>query len=142
MADITLTKIIPTDTQIATLYDVLAKRSHGISHEEMPSFKAHTEFVKTHPYRAWYMVDQGGECLGAVYVQNDNSIGINIDASQYASIADILKQIKHLIPPLPPIKSVRNGRYHVHVAAQNTALIQALKDMKATPVQVTFLLED
>ena len=48
----------------------------------MPSFEEHKEFVRNHPYRGWWLIIDSIDSLkvlGSVYLNSDNSIGLNID---------------------------------------------------------------
>ena len=92
--ELTFEKIIPNITQIRVLYDLLSKRKHFISHTEMPSYEEHNDFVSKNPYLAWYLISRGGEFLGSVYVQVDNSIGINFVLPNEEDIAGVLSFIK------------------------------------------------
>ena len=42
--------------QIKSLYELLARRTHNISHKEMPTFEQHCDFVKSDPYRVWFLI--------------------------------------------------------------------------------------
>ena len=66
--EIILKEVTATDEQIDSLYQLLEKRTHSISHEEMPSFEEHSKFVKKHPYRQWWLVEKDGENIGSVYL--------------------------------------------------------------------------
>ncbi len=43
------------------LYEILKERSEephiNISHRELPPLHVHQEFVRSHPYRAWYLIE-------------------------------------------------------------------------------------
>ena len=93
-------------TQIRVLYDLLSKRKHFISHTEMPSYEEHNDFVSKNPYLAWYLISRGGEFRGSVYVQVDNSIGINFVLPNEEDIA-VCCLLSGCHKPLPMIQSVR-----------------------------------
>lgn len=138
-------EFIAVDKQLAhakLLYALLQNRQHSISHSSLPSFDEHYSFVLQHPYRAWFLVFEAGECKGHVYLQNDNSIGINISDEVIAeSLSLIVAFIKQNFNPLPAIKSVRNGRFHLHVSPTNTALINAVNGQGYQKVQVSYLVD-
>jgi RimJ/RimL family protein N-acetyltransferase len=62
------------------LYRLLSEReqSESISHNEMPSFKDHYDFVMSYPYDAWYIVVANNEGVGAIYLTDRKEIGIGI----------------------------------------------------------------
>lgn len=66
------------------LFDLLIERGGksnvNISHRELPSFDRHRKFVKSHPYRAWYIivatVDGKEEAVGSIYLTKPPSPSI------------------------------------------------------------------
>ena len=84
-----------------------SKKEHSISHEEMPSFEKHVDFVKNHPYRKWWLVESEGEKIGSVYLSVDNAVGINLLINDSDSICHIINQLKKDFEPLPLVPSVR-----------------------------------
>ena len=52
------------------LWDVLAARplEFSISHKAMPSWEDHCEFVRNHPYEAFYVIDVNGQPVGKIYL--------------------------------------------------------------------------
>ena len=72
-------KIIPTKDQLDKLYLLLKNRRYSISHKNLPSVKEHNEFVSKNPYIEWYILYKNKNLIGSVYLQSDNSIGINLN---------------------------------------------------------------
>ena len=62
------------------LYDLLRGRKpwENISHKKMPSYEEHIEFVRSKPYKNWYIIDFKGP-VGSVYITHKNEIGIFIE---------------------------------------------------------------
>jgi RimJ/RimL family protein N-acetyltransferase len=62
------------------LWQLLKERppEANISHREMPSWDEHAAFVQYHPYRVWYLIEQAGEFVGAIYVTRKWEIGISV----------------------------------------------------------------
>jgi RimJ/RimL family protein N-acetyltransferase len=60
------------------LYQLLAERtpSQSISHQLMPTLNSHRRFVRSHPYRAWYLILDGEERVGAIYLTKEREIGV------------------------------------------------------------------
>lgn len=65
---------------ISTLYELLKERTvtQSISHKEMPTHKEHVDFIKSEPYKAWYIIEVDGEIVGSTYLSKANEIGIFI----------------------------------------------------------------
>ena len=129
--------------QSELLYDVLQKRTHGISHHAQPSYEDHCAFVENHPYRAWFLVFGGATCLGSFYVHTDNTIGINITGATTDQIVpEVLTFVRNSFAPLDPIKSVRGAGFFVNVAVNNLDLIAALEGYGCNQLQVTYKVPD
>ena len=124
--------------QIETLFELLKRRNHSISHQKMPSLSEHEEFVRNHPYRKWWLVKVANEWLGSCYLTNENALGINLHTDNAASLIKIILQVKNAITPLPSIASVRPGYFYVNVAPQNALLKAALNDLGATETQNSY----
>lgn len=69
-----------TITHAILLWQLLSERTpdQSINHREMPTPVKHTSFIRSHPYRRWYVIDMNGELVGACYITNSNEIGIGI----------------------------------------------------------------
>ena len=88
------------------LYKRLSNREHNISHEEMPSFSSHVDFVESRPYRVWFFIKYIEKYVGTFYIQRNNSIGISLNKEHYKNgILETLKYIKKTGLP-PPILSL------------------------------------
>jgi RimJ/RimL family protein N-acetyltransferase len=85
-------RLIPVDPEnerhVKLLYELLLARPEhaNISHQAMPTFECHAQFMKSHPYEAWYLIDPSEEIIdadstdydvaGAVYLTRLREIGI------------------------------------------------------------------
>lgn len=137
-------KLIPiqaTDEHILSLYELLKHRIHGISHQNLPSLTEHSQFVKNHPYREWLLIQYHQQYVGTVYLQQDNSIGLNLLPNHYSITATILPLIVNNYAPLPAIKSVRNKDFIINLATHDHALAYELEKLGAIEVQRTFMLK-
>ena len=138
--DIELDPVIPSDIQTELLYQQLRSRTNSISHRVLPSYDYHKEFVAQHPYRAWFIIKSKDLVLGNVYVQYDNSIGLNccnqISEIQIKSILDLIS-IK--LKPLAPIPSVRSSNIFLNVATSNTDLQKKLTNLGLIESQRSFV---
>lgn len=132
-------EIVPTETQIAALYELLKQRVHKISHAGLPAWEDHAAFVRTNPYRAWYLALEGEKPCGSVYLTENNEIGINLMQPLLPeSVEEALQFIQRAHAPFPPIPSVRGAGFFVHVAQSNEALMSALLTLGHPPIQTTF----
>lgn len=71
---------VPDQLAAQFLYNLLKDRPEGvsISHRAMPTFDEHCAFMFSHPYEAWYLVENEAGYVGAVYLSRQNEIGIHI----------------------------------------------------------------
>ena len=137
--DIAFEALIPNDEQISSLYNLLNRRKHQISHNSQPSIQQHKAFVENHPYRAWYLVKNSDQTFGSFYVSNDNTIGINIVEQESVELVSlVIKFVKDTYRPLEPIASVRSGVFAINVAQSNVFLINAMRKLGSEVVQITF----
>lgn len=70
---------VPEATKI--LYDLLEERDPvaNISHQSMPSWQDHCEFVRSLPYREWFLIENDtGKFVGACYLSRMNEIGVAV----------------------------------------------------------------
>jgi RimJ/RimL family protein N-acetyltransferase len=60
------------------LYALLGERipSQSISHQYMPTIRSHKDFVRSHPYRAWYLILAGDDVVGSIYLTKNREIGV------------------------------------------------------------------
>jgi hypothetical protein len=134
-------EIIPDNDQIITLYDLLNRRTHRISHNNLPSFDEHKLFVDNHPYRAWYLVNFRAMAIGSFYISKDNAIAINlVDKESVDLISKIIMFVCDKYTPLKPIPSVRSGMFAINVAPSNEFLLDAMNEIGAKVAQTTFFI--
>ena len=132
-------KIIPTQNQNDELFFLLNNRKYSISHTSTPSKKEHSDFVSEHPYLVWYLIYKNKNLIGSVYLQTDNSIGIDLIEYYENEILSVFKYIKNNHKPLPSIKSVRGDEFFINVSSENMNLIQILKNLDKYEIQRSFL---
>ena len=141
--NIYLEKVTPTSDQINLLYLQLKERSHNISHEVLPSFEEHNDFVKNNPYRAWFIVKHESTFIGNIYIQFDNSVGLNLGENITSFlIQKVLSLIYLELSPLESVPSSRPGNYFVNVPSSNIFLQKKLNLIKCTEIQRAYILPD
>lgn len=64
------------------LYDLLAERPAlaNISHRKMPTLRQHRAFIRSRPYRCWYLIRHDGAYVGSIYLSRSDEIGVFIFA--------------------------------------------------------------
>lgn len=139
--DIEFEVITGNDGQIGVLYDLLSRRTHSISHVQMPSYVQHSEFVRGHPYLCWYLIKAGGEYIGSFYITEHNSVGINIiDDWIEEGVPSVIERVRLDCVPLPAIRSTRGAFFCVNVAPGNVKLIDALERNGCVLAQLGYLI--
>jgi hypothetical protein len=135
--------VVPNTKQTDVLYQQLSARSHKISQISLPSYEKHKEFVTNHPYRVWFIICQNRIALGNVYIQYDNSIGLNCgDQISEVQIKKILNLITSEFQPLDPVPSVRVGKFFLNIASSNIQLQVKLKNLGLVESQRSFIYEN
>ena len=134
--------IVPNKHQIEILFDLLNKRKHSVSHVDMPSWSEHDEFVKTNPYRAWYLIKDNENYIGTVYLTNENHISISFPYSNYSGVDEVLSWVIQNHKPLKGIKSVRPDCYQINIPASDVGFMALLDNMGYDQAQVTYLIRD
>lgn len=130
----------PRATRI--LYELLAERpeSASISHEKMPSRKAHAAFVRSRPYRYWFLIEDDRRYVGDVCVTRLNEIGITLlkkyRVQSRGTNALGIFMSEH--EPLPTIPAKRAGTWLANVAMGNFAARAFFHSIGFKPVQITF----
>jgi hypothetical protein len=127
---------------VCILYGLLKSRVYTISHNDIPSLEEHSNFVRHHPYRAWFFVKALDEVVGTAYLTDQNTIGLNIlDEFIQDSIPYVIEKIESEVEPLPEIKSVRAAQFSINVAPNNINLIKALEKYGCKCSQISFILK-
>ena len=140
-SDLSLILIKSSNKHIETLYNLLKKRVHNISHDQIPSFEEHRSFVLNHPYRKWFLVKNNDIYFGSIYVLDNNCIGINMDTDNVDIIKKSIHWILTEIKPLPGIKSIRNKNFHININPNNKKMAKLLKDLDARLIEHTYIID-
>jgi hypothetical protein len=141
LPNISFERITGAKYQQDVLYELLKKRKHNISHKSVPSKYEHNRFIKSHPYRAWYLIHNNNRCIGATYLQKNNCIGINIINNDFEILISVLKFIFKHHKPLKEIKSERPPNFYINVAPNNIKMRSQLNLIGAKKIQITYALD-
>jgi hypothetical protein len=139
--NIEVIEVIESEEQIRVLYEILEKRSHNISHLNMPTFKEHSNFVKNHPYRKWYLIKKNNLFLGSTYIQMDNTVSINLIEIDSLVIKESIEFILDNHKPLEGIPSVRSSKFNLNVPATNQELIDYLSIYGSELIEMRYVIE-
>lgn len=131
-------KIIPSNRQINDLYDLLKKREFGISHELLPSYEKHKEFVLKNPYKYWYFVFLDKSKIGTFYIMSNNSVGINLITHNKESLIIILDYINKNFSPEKAILSKVPNYFYVNISDKNNVMKELFKSLEIPLIQLTY----
>lgn len=141
--NLTLEPVVPTPRQIKILYSQLQSRAYNISHNKTPSIEEHRNFVKKNPYRSWFIIREKDNLIGNIYVQFDNSIGLNCkEEIEEKYLCKILCLLFKQLDPLEAIPSVRSAKFFFNVPSSNIIFQNKLNYLGFKEVQRTFVLVD
>ena len=133
-------KVDGNPSQIERLYELLKERRHCISHQILPSYEEHKMFVLGVPYRAWYLVLRGNICLGSFYLQEDNSIGINLIDESLEVLSQCMRYITETHNPRKEIKSKVPPYFYINAPFENGNIQRSLEGLGCVPVQISYVL--
>jgi len=126
------------DQDVKVLLKLLEKRDYSISHLNLPSKNEHLLFVKSKPYRYWAIVIEDNLPVGTVYIQSNNSIGLNLLQQKKQLVHKILRHIKTSFNPLKEVKSKAPPYFYVNISYANNKLRKILCELDASPIQVSY----
>lgn len=83
------------------LYDLLAEREdhQNISHKKMPIWEGHIAFIKSNPYKEWFVINEN---MGVVYITQLNEVGLQIkkEFQRKGLGSEVLKHLRKTYPKL------------------------------------------
>ena len=123
------------------LYDLLKIRKHNISHEVLPDFNRHKQFVENNPYLYWYIFSLDEKAIGTFYIKGDNSIGINTNEPTEQIINEILQFILDNFSPIRGIPSEIPDYFFINVPQKNNELKDIVNSLGCIPIQISYKLK-
>ena len=126
------------DQDAKVLLKLLENRDYSISHLKLPSKNDHLLFIKSKPYRYWAIVLEDNLPVGTVYIQLNNSIGLNLLQQKKQLVYKILRHIKTSFNPLKEVKSKAPPYFYVNISYANNKLGKILCELDASPIQVSY----
>jgi hypothetical protein len=85
-------------------------------------------------------VNYKNENIGTLYVQYDNSIGINLIPDFSFILSSVLKKLMKTVKPLAPIPSIRSSSFTINVPYSDKLTASEIEKEWGTPIQQTFKL--
>ena len=134
--NVTFKEVDQDDTEV--LFDLLKQRAHSISHIRTPTWDEHEAFLKVNPYRYWAIILEDDCPIGTFYLQDDNSIGLNINEPTLYLVSQILTIIRRKFKPFREKKSKVPSYFYVNAPYGNEKLGQLLIDSDAKPIQISY----
>ena len=138
--DLSIERVTGLKHQVETLYTLLNLRPHTISHDVMPTFESHSDFVSAHPYRLWLLIKSGSSYIGSIYVTYQNTIAVNLNASgdRARFTSNLIDFLKDSLVPLPACKSTRPRQFCINVPETDAVLRETLRELQCQKLQSTF----
>ncbi|MDC3164313.1 GNAT family N-acetyltransferase [Prochlorococcus sp. AH-716-F13] len=133
---ITFKKVDKNDIDI--LFKLLINRKYSISHKDLPTMSDHLQFIKSNKYLHWAIIYENKVPIGTFYIQNNNSVGLNLLNHKIKVVFETVKYIKSNFKPLEEIKSQIPSYFYFNVAYKNEDLKNILIDLENIPIQTSF----
>ena len=134
--NINFKEVDQNDTEV--LFDLLKQRVHSISHIKTPTWDEHEAFVKANPYRYWAIIMEDDCPIGTFYLQDNNSVGLNINEPTLYLVSQVLNNIRTKFEPLGEKKSKVPPYFYVNASCGNEKLGQLLIQCEAKPIQISY----
>lgn len=131
---------------VDALYTIMKSRSSeadphvNISHRGLPPFRQHAAFVRSKPYRSWYLVKVDGLVAGSVNVTKLNEVGIVLlpDYRGKGIGKQALKMLLARTRPLHAVPGHRTGRFIANINPKNERSIRLFTGLGFTLKQHTY----
>ena len=120
------------------LFKILNTRKFNISHVEKVSYEEHVDFVLENKYKYWYIIFIRNNYLGAVYITEDNFIGVSLIEDDKDLYKFVISKILNKHKPNQGIKSLRSNFFCLNVNPNNLNLKQALMELGSKQIQLTY----
>lgn len=137
-----LVNVYREETATTVLYALLKERppESRISHDGMTAIHDHIDFVRSKPYRMWFLIRADGEFVGDLHVTRNNEIGVFLFSKHrgkgYGRAAVRLFMSRHR--PLAAIPAVRVRAWLAHIAPTNDAGASFFRKLGFRKVQETW----
>lgn len=148
------TRILPG--AIEFLYELMKERAPeaNISHQALPSFEQHRQFIHRRPYRCWYLIEvylanadlpvRVPRWVGYVSATHFNEIGVGLQkqAQGHGIGPAAIRMLMKTHAPRPAEPAVRNGRWLANIAPGNEHSRHVFEKLGFTLLQHTYELTE
>ena len=107
----------------------------------MPSFAQHKSFVLSEPYKIWILVRMDRDYVGALYIKDDNTVGLNLLSYSLDIVCACINYIFENFVPNSAEPSFVPDDFVFNIASSNAAFQQQLKMLGFEEIQTTFRLK-
>ena len=139
-----LIKVNDKRSHANTLFTILKnrKKKENISHKQLPTLSEHIKFIKSKPYRYWFIVEKEKKLLGTLYITRNNVISIKLLKKNKKIFIELLTYVSKNIKPLGLIPTVRNPNFSINLSPENKYYANLLLNIGAKKIQETYLLNE
>lgn len=137
---VTLIAVQNTNDDVNETFRLFRLREYRISSNAETTLSAHSDFFRNCPYRYWFFVEYQNVNVGTLYVQYDNSVGVNLIRGFAFLLNPALKELLKTVSPLDPIPSVRNANFIVNVPYFDEVSSREIEKDWGVAIQKTFKL--
>ncbi len=113
-------------------YLLLVQREphQNISHSRLPTLEEHCAFIRTNPYKAWFLLKTNDGIAGCIYLTHKNEVGIGIlkDFRRCGIGKQAIAQLARMYP----------CRILANINPDNAASLALFKELGFKPLQVTY----
>ena len=104
-----------SDEHLSVRYRLLCERGPNvsISHEHIPPYMKHAEYVKSKPHKLWFVAYENKTPVGAMYLSESNEIGTFV-LKEHLREGYATQMTNHM-------KSITTGKLYANVAPGNVA---------------------
>ena len=127
-------------SHVSILFKILKERklSYNISHSKLPTFEKHKKFVKSIPYRYWFLIRKAKDNLGVAYITKNNEISIKLTKDSNLIYKETLNFILKKFKPLRAIPSKRNSNFVINLSPEDKYYVRLLTKIGAKKIQETY----
>jgi len=120
------------------LYNLLSERYFSISHNKLPTFEDHIQFIKNNPYYKWVIVKQDKILIGSIYINKNNSVSIKLMKKYLFQLENVLIKFEKSFPPQLEIKSYRKEQFFFNVNPKDEVMIKVLENRHYKISQISY----
>lgn len=131
-APLTFIPVYECEDAPALLFSLLKERTpeQSISHIQVPTWESHIKFIRSDPYKHWYLVYIDTTPVGSIYLSHSNEIGIFVFRA-YQGMGIGPAAVQCLMQKHP-------GKFLANINPTNTASITMFERLGFVHIQNTY----